>query len=216
MIKLNLLPSYVLEARKIRNVIIAFLVLLALEGGVIYKAYIDLQAQEKWFTQDKEYFTKRIAEIKAVKAERDKIKGQKDIYRPYLDFFGRKAIIEYNDAIASALLQAASDITSNQQEKPWFDSLTVKKDGSVEAKGKIKGMISFLDYYFAMKEKNYALVPKAKPAASWNRSQWTLGDTLDVELTGKAKALPDKPKAPSEAVTPLDLEKAASGGSGGS
>jgi len=210
-IKLNLLPSYVLEVRKIRNVIVAFLILLALEGGVIYKAYIDLQAQEKWFTEDKPYFTKRIAEIKAVKSERDKIKGQVGVYRPYIEFFGRDAIIKYNDAIAASLLQAANDITSNQQDKPWFDALTVKKDGTVEAKGKINGMISFLDYYFAMKEKSYTLVPKAQPAASWNRSQWTLSATLDVEVTGKvAKPIPDKPKLPGEApVTPGDLDKTA-------
>jgi len=216
-IKLNLLPSYVLEARKIRNVIIAFFVLLALEGGIIYKAYTDLQLQEKWFTSDKVYFSQRTTEIKAAKSARDAIKGQSGIYRPYIEFFGRKAIIEYNNAIAATLLQAANDITSGQKDKPWFDELIVGKDGTVTANGKIKGMISFLDYYFAMKEKSYSLAPQAKPAASWNRSQWTLYDTLDVALTGKVSktfptkpALPgDKPVAPGELYVPYKAAAAA-------
>ncbi|MHB0938856.1 MAG: hypothetical protein ACYDCO_21975 [Armatimonadota bacterium] len=207
MIKLNLLPSYVLEVRKIRNVIITFLILLALEGGIIYKAYTDLQLQETWFTNDKAYFTKRIEEIKAAKSARDAIKGQAGIYRPYIDFFGRKAIIEYNNAIAATLLDAANAITTGQKEKPWFDELVVNKDGAVTAKGKIKGMISFLDYYFKMKESGYTLAPKAQPAASWNRSQWTLYDTLDVEVSGKvSKAFPAKPTPPGEKpIAPKDL-----------
>lgn len=231
MIKLNLLPSYVLEARKIRNVIIAFFVLLALEGGIIYKAYTDLKLQETWFTTDKNYFTQRTQAIKTAKQARDAIKGQSAIYRPYIEFFGRKAIIEYNNAIAETLLQAANDITSGQKDKPWFDELVVGKDGAVTAKGKIKGMISFLDYYFAMKDKNYTLAPQARPAASWNRSEWTLYDTLDVQLSGKvAKAFPtkpalpgDKPAAPGDlyipftagAAAPAGTAAPAAGGTGG-
>jgi len=202
-IKLNLLPQYVIEARRIRVVVILFLVLLGLEGGIIYKAYIDLQAQETWFTNDKNYFTDRTKMIQGKKQERDLWKGKKDIYRPYIDFFTRNAIIQYNEGIAAAIEEAANTVGSGQT---WFDSLSVTKDGQATATGHIVGMLNFLDYYFKMKPKGFTLVPQARPAPSYARDKWTLNDELPILVSGKiTRTFPAKPTIPGE--TPVTPDK---------
>lgn len=197
MIKLNLLPQYVIEVRRIRVVIIVFLVLLGLEGAIVYQAYADLQLQETWFTKDKDYFAQRADMIKAEKKTRDDLANQAKIYRPYIEFFTRNAIIEYNDKIAFSIEKAANTIGGGL---PWFDVLTVTKAGDVTARGQIKGMINFLDYYWKMKDVSFTLVPQARPAPS--PAQPTLQDELPIIISGKiSDTFPEKPGVPGE--TPL-------------
>ena len=209
MIKLNLLPQYVVEARRIRTVIVIFLVLLGLEAGVVYQAFTDLRKREVWFNMDKNYFTQRTTKIAGVKMTRDNLKGQSAVYRPYIDFFTRNAIMQYNDAIATSLEEVARTIGGG---RAWFNTLTVNKDGSVLVTGQIRGLLNFLDYYYRMKDVGYAIVPAAQPASS--PSNPTLNQLVPINMAGTVQSkLPDKPAAPGEApVTPDKLYIPAGGG----
>lgn len=203
MIKLNLLPQYVIEVRRIRVVIVLFLVLLVLEAAIIFKAYTDLNLQVAWYTSDMKYFTDRTAMIQQEKSARDALVEEAKIYRPYIDFFTRNAIIKYNDEIAASLAEAANAIGGG---KTWFDSLTVAKTGEVAATGHIKGMINFLDYYFVLKAKMFTLIPQAQPARSPAQKDWTIYNELPVQVTGKiTKIFPAAPGVPATPDTPDKL-----------
>lgn len=204
MIKLNLLPQYVIEVRRIRTVVIAFLVLLAVEGGIVYKAYLDLNAQIAWFKQDQQYFTARTAEIKAAKAEAEGIKGKTGVYAPYIAFFTRAAIVQYNDGVAKSLEDVSLDITGG---KAWFNNFSLKKTGEVTINGQIDGLMNFLDYYFKMKDKNYTITAAALPAAS--PSKPTMTQQVPIAMAGKVKnAIPAEPTPTGEKpVPPSDLDK---------
>lgn len=211
MIKLNLLPRYVIEVRRIRIVIILFVALLALEGGVVYQAYADMQKQIDWYTKDKDYFTQRATMVKGEKDKRTKLEGDSKVYEPWIKFFRRDAIIKYNDQVATAIEKTANTVSGGPEARPWFDGLTVKSSGDVSANGRIKGMINFLDYYWKMKEANLTLTPQARPAPS--PAQPTLNDELSVAISGKIadaafptapEGIPsEKPKLPGELFNPF-------------
>jgi len=210
-IKLNLLPSYVIEARRIRTVVILFVVLLALEGGIVYQAYSDMQKQIDWYTKDKEYFAQRTTMVKGEKEKRTKLENESKVYEPYINFFSRDAIITYNNDIATVIEEAANAVSGGPKAQPWFDDLTVKKGGEVSANGRIKGIINFLDYYWKMKEVSFTLTPQARPAPS--PAQPTLNDELRVIVSGKiAKSFPTAPTMPpGKPALPGDLYTPASG-----
>ena len=191
MIKLNLLPSYVLEVKRIQMVIVIFLVLLALEGGVVFKAYIDLQAQEAWFQKDKAYFEQRTAMIQKEKATTKALQDQTGVYDPYIKFFTRGDVIAYNEAIAATIEEAATTVGGS---KAWYSDMTIT-GSDVKVNGRIKGLMNFLNYYFQMKKKNFAIVPAAKTATSPDKP--TLDQEVPLVTSGKiSKSVPEPPKSP--------------------
>lgn len=194
MIKLNLLPSYVLEAKRIRNVIVIFVVLLLLEGGIVFQAYLDLTAQEAWFPKDQKYFEERTAMIQKEKATTKALQDKVNVYDPYIKFFTRGEVITYNNTIATSIEEAAKAVGGS---KAWFSTMTIKgKDVTVN--GRIKGLMNFLNYYFAMKTKGFKITPAAKTAASPDRP--TLNQEVPLAMTGSiTTSLPDPPKAPGDA-----------------
>lgn len=205
MIKLNLLPSYVIEARRIRTVIVVFIVLLGIEGGLIFKAYTDMQAQEAWFKADKEYYVKRKQTIDASVAAATAWKGNSGAYATYNSFFTRDAVIEYNNKIALCLEEAAELVGGG---KAWFTSLNISKD-ELTVTGKINGLMNFVNYYFRMSDAGLLVVPAAQPAASPNKP--TLGQQVPLSISGKLKknAVPEPPGLPDTPELPSDLYKQA-------
>ena len=118
MIKLNLLPQYVIEFRRIKVLVIFFVIILALEGGVVIKAYLDLKNQAAWFTKDKSYFDTRKAMIDKEVAEAGEWKKNSTAYTSYIDFFSRGAVVDYNSKLVKTLQEAASQVGGGRQA--WF------------------------------------------------------------------------------------------------
>ena len=211
MIKLNLLPQYVAEARRIWIVIITFLVLFAFVGGGTYLGYTGLVAQEGWFGKDQKYFEERTEMIKKEKQATDALKSKAGIYDPYIKFFSREEVLEHNKSIAETLDEAAKTIVGDPMATPpWFNTMTVSKEGEVEVEGQIRGLMNFLDYYFKMKDKSFAIAPAAIPAPSPNRP--TMEQLVALKVTGTlTKKFAAPPTAPGEVLTPENLYTPAGG-----
>lgn len=200
MIKLNLLPAYVLEKGRIRNTIIVFVVLIALEVGVVFKVMTDLQAQEKWFVADKPYYTDRVAIIAAEKADAAAIASKSGVYDPYVQFFSRRDIQAYNDGIAKVMTEAANTVGGTSA---WFDNLTIE-DNKIQCNGQITGLMNFVNYYFRMKDTGLTVAPAAKPATSPYAP--TMNQTVELDISGSLKtSMPKAPAAPAGETLPDKL-----------
>lgn len=203
MIKLNLLPQYVIEYRRIRLLIIVFVVALVFEGGIVFKAYTDLKAQAAWFVNDKSYYDTRQKKIADAKAKADAAEAKQNSYKPYNDFFQRDAVLKYNHQMVACLQEVAGLVGG--QPAAWFDDLTLDKS-SVTMHGKIKGLMNFVNFYFKMKDTGMKLEPAAQPASSPKSP--TLNQEVALQVSGSIKsALPDKPPLPQGETpkTPGDL-----------
>ncbi len=208
MIKLNLLPSYVIEKRRIRTVIVVFLILIGVEAGVVFKAYADLQAVEKWFKDDAPYFTKRADMINAEKTKATTWETQAKVYEPYISFFTRGAVIDYTNGIATSLAEAGKLVGGG---KAWFDKLTITGN-AVEYEGHIKGLMEFVNFYFKAKASTPPLTvePLAIPAPS--PSQPTMNQEVVLKVKGTVTAgLPAAPGPVGEAAETNLLYHSASG-----
>jgi len=202
-IKLNLLPQYVIEFRRIKLLVIFFVIILALEGGVVGKAYLDLKLQAKWFTDDKPYFEGRKAEITKETAEASTWQGNSTKYIPYLEFFQRGGVEEYNLKIVKVLSEAATQVSGGHNA--WFTEMIIN-GSNVEYRGQIKGLMNFLEFYFHMEDLKLTVKPGGTPAASPAPKDNTLNVTIPLEVTGALPAaLPSKPSPPETAKTYTDL-----------
>lgn len=204
MIKLNLLPQYVIEFRRIRVLIIVFVAVLLLEGTVVYTAYTDLQKQAKWFTDDKGYFTARKSMIDGEKSKADELNTKSASYQPYIDFFTRGPVVKYNEGIVTSLQEVAKMVGGGPA---WFDDLTLA-DTNVTMNGKIKGLMNFVNFYFKMSDTGMKVTPAAHPAPSADAStvKNTMAQVVPLVVVGTIKtALPKPPAPPDKAMTPSEL-----------
>ncbi len=196
MIKLNLLPQYVIEFRRIKVLVVCFVVILALEGGVVIKAYLDLKQQAAWFTGDKEYFDNRKDMISKVVTEASTWKDNSTKYDTYNTFFPRAGVNAYNSAIVLTMQEAASGIGGARQA--YFTDMVIHDGTKVDYRGKIKGLMNFLEFYFHMEDQSFTVTPganPARPAASPAARDCTLNDSIDLIVSGSVKdGLPTAPK----------------------
>ena len=203
MIKLNLLPTYVNEVRRIGIVIIIFLIFVVLELLVIFKAYIDLQAQEAWFTHDKDYYTNRAADIAKEKSAADDLKGKVNSWDSYTTFFSRKDTVDHAEAIAKSLAEVGQVLGSSGRSEVWYDNYTLK-DTAVTAEGHINGLMNFVDFYFNSKDSGLTVEPGAKPTPSPSPAdvKMTAEQPIKLKITASIKtAVPKAPQPPETAIT---------------
>ena len=207
MIKLNLLPQYIIEFRRIRTVILVFVITLAIEGGVVFKVYSDLQAQEVWFTKDKAYYDTRTTMINGEKSKADAIAGKAGKYASYIEYFTRKPAVDNANGIAKVLEEAAQKL--GKTSASWFDEITIDK-GTVSANGNINGLMNFVNFYFKMKKASFTVTPAAQPAPTPADAKVTMAQTVPLTISGTVSAMPTAP-APPEATPsiPADLYKPA-------
>ena len=202
MIKLNLLPPYVPERPKIRTVIVTFIILLALQGGVVFKFYLDLQAIEKWFPTDSQYYDARKAVIDAEGAKAVEIAGKADAYTTVVGFFNRTAAQEYTTKLATTLTEATAKIGVTQGV--WYKDMTIDSTGALKLNnGDIKGLMNFVEYYFKMKDAGFTIQPAAQPYPA------PLDQHIALNITGTVSALSAAPIAPGTFSGWADLYKAA-------
>ena len=201
MIKLNLLPQYIIELRRIRVIAVLFVVLLVIECAVVFKAYVDLQAQTRWFKYT-QYFTDRQATIAKAKAAADDLDGKSQKYDPYIKFFTRGAVVDYNKQIVDALQEAGSKVGGDKNA--WFSDFQISSKGNITYNGNITGLMNFLEFYFRMEDNGLQITPKAKPATQAGMS--VMNQPIPLTVTGALKnALPSPPTPPEAAKSWLNL-----------
>ncbi len=190
MIKLNLLPGYVHEKGRIRLSIIIFVIVVALEVGVILWAKQGYDAQAQWFTKDKAYYTKRTEMINQRIEDSKKLSGPSTQYATLITFFSRKPVVEYAGALGGVMKAVPAKLGSTDA---WFDSMTINKK-DVTLNGKIKGIMNFVDFYFKTKDAGFTVKPGDPgplPFPENPRTQEipiTLTCALDVEIPETVKA----------------------------
>jgi hypothetical protein len=214
MIKLNLLPAYVIEVRRIRVTVIVFVILLALEGGVVFKANADLQAQEKWFGDDKTYYVGRKATIEKAKTEADAVEAKSKAYTALIDFFKRGAVQEYNTKLAASMQEVAAAIGPHSTS--WYNEILLEKN-SFTLTGHVKGLMNFVSLYFKMKDAGLTITPRAPEA--WETELWQknnkeeilaaptaypkpMSQWIAIKVAGTLKAELPAPPTPPEGMVP--------------
>ncbi|MHB9024483.1 MAG: hypothetical protein ACYC7E_09945, partial [Armatimonadota bacterium] len=197
MIKLNLLPPYVLEKRRIIMWIWIFLVLIGAESGILFKVYLDYKAQEDWFRSDKSYYEQRKSTIDKAKSDADAISTKVSPYTGYNDFFTRGQTVQYVQELAKAMAEPTTVLSSSPDL--WYDNLTIDGKG-VSTTGTIRGLMNFVNYYFKLKDAGYTVEPRAKPFPAPMTTQ-----KVPLVVTGMNKTELPKPPAPPAAVKWGDL-----------
>ncbi len=209
MIRINLLPQYIIEIRRVRALIIIFVVILLLEGGIVYKAYTGLQAQAAWFNNDKKDFVTRKATIDQEISTASTMETKSHTYEPYLSFFKRDSVIDYNQKIVNSLTEAGKMVSGGHG---WFTNMTISGGNNVTYTGKINGLMNFLEFYFLMEDAHFDVAPAAQPAPSPD-APTMLSKDIDLTVTGTLQnKLPDLPALPDAVKTPNDLYIPSGGG----
>jgi len=192
-IKLNLLPSHIFEAKRIIITIIVSVVLIAMEWGFIFAMKSGVNAQVAWFDKDTSRINAYKGDLDKYVTEETTFKSTPDVYVKWIDTFGQlQPFKEYASKIAVTLAQAAQKIGGGGA---WFTDMKVEQDGKLSANGSIKGSMQFLNYYFRIRDLKGDLKTLA-PAVVVKNSQ--LGDTISVTISwpGAASGFPTPPDLP--------------------
>lgn len=195
MIKLNLLPQYVLERQRIQYAVITFIVLLGAEIGTISIAYGHLKAQEQWFIEKKPAYDNRLTKIKAEETKATDLAAKAIVYDPYITFFRGGAVKDYNAKMVDAMREAAGKVTGGGA---WYDSLEIEKK-DVKLTGKINGLMNFVSYYFKLKDVGFNVEPQAEITGG-------LKQQVALQVTGSITTeIPAAPTPPEKASTWKDF-----------
>ncbi|MHB9132500.1 MAG: hypothetical protein ACYDBB_15625 [Armatimonadota bacterium] len=214
MIKLNLLPSYIHENRRAWIVLVIFVVLLMLQGGVFFKAYMDLQAREKWYTKEGgpgiNYFQGRVTLINEAKTKADGIGTKAEAYTKYTTFFTRGEVLKYNYSIADAMAEVANSLGTTKGA--WYEKITITPDKKFTADGRIRGLMNFVNYYFKIKKMGgeWKLTPMALPYA---KKFDAMNQKIELKVAGSYTTEILKPPTPPETDEPYDQLYHAAGAS---
>lgn len=187
MIKLNLLPRYLLEIRRLKIMSVIFGIIFAAVCGVILKAHADLKSQAAWFAKDKLYYQSYKREIETAKAAADAISVNAAIYPEFNKFFTRGPAQDHADAIAERIVEAVNAVSG---QKAWFTTMRIEKS-DVTLTGEIQGLMNFVNYYFHLKGNNFSVAPAAQPYPASPVNQ-----VISLNVTGKLSAPLPEPKGP--------------------
>lgn len=208
MIKINLLPPYVNEIRKMKVVIAIFVVLLVLEAGIVLGVQSGLKKQEEWYAKEKTACDTRMVTLKAYEDKPTTMKTHADAYTPWINTFGDlQPFKEYLDKIAQTFTEAGVKIGGSGSV---FQNVTIQQDGKLDASGNIVGAMKFLGYYYRLKDQGFDLTPAVQPYTPYGAN---MQQKVTLSVKGKVAELPTLPKWPDTGADPKDLYKAA--GSGG-
>lgn len=160
MIKVNLLPKYYGEGKRILITIIVGVVILIIEAVPVLKMPADYKMWTDWYISEKapfydEYGKAADGEI----AVTEKWKGEAGTYKKFLTAFSRDETQKYNNAVVESLVDVASRVGGGGA---YFDDMTLQ-DSNVKMTGKIKGLMNFVNYYFKLSKNELKLEPMAEP-----------------------------------------------------
>lgn len=189
MIKLNLLPRYLIEIQRLKVMSIVFGILLALIAGVTLKARADYKAQAEWYASDMKYYTNYKKDIDAAKADADAKGKLAQVYPKYNTFFSRVEAQQHADAIAKSIAEAANAVSG---QKAWYKQMRIEKD-KVTLDGEMVGLMEFVNYYFHLKGNNFEVDPGAQPYPT-PRAQ-VIALRVRGTIATPLPAIPDVPNA---------------------
>jgi hypothetical protein len=207
-IKLNLLPPYINERRRMLMAIVVFVVLLLPLAFVIFELQSGWQQQEAWYNTEAQNYTTYTSSVSTYQKGADDVKSAAGQYKDWITTFGDLAPSRaYCQKTAQSLIEAGNLVSGGGS---WMDQMEVFSDGTVKTKGKIKGTMQFLAYYFRLKDKGCTLDPAVQPAPMQKMT-----DTVPLVVSGKVTALPSAITLPGSGKNNWsDLYQSVSGQSG--
>lgn len=158
MIKVNLLPKYYGEGRRITITIIVCVVILLIEAVPVLKVPADYKLWTDWFAGEKSFYPTYQKKAEDEIAVTEKWKGDAGTYTTLLEAFSRNKTQEYNNDVVKVLIDVASRVGGRGA---WFDEMTVQDD-KVVMKGQIKGLMNFVNYYLRLSKDGLSLEPTAE------------------------------------------------------
>lgn len=202
MIKVNLLPSYIAEFRRMKILAVVFAVLFIIEGGLAMGWSNGRKAQTEWMNTDKARLDAMAGQYKSYQGDADKLKSNSEAYSSYIKFFyGLGPMKDYNaEMVDKTFTEAAQKIGGDGTA---YHDFTVKATGDLEATGRMKGSLQFLNYYFRMKDQSFTLDPAVQVGP--------LTQTVKLHVVGKVSPLPTPPSVPGTNNTWDALFKSVSG-----
>jgi hypothetical protein len=159
MIKVNLLPKYYGEGRRIMLTIIVGVVILLIEAIPVVKMPADYKLWTDWFAGEKKFYQDYGTKADAEVAVTEKWKTDATTYTKFLGSFSRGETQKYNNTIVQALNDIASRVGGGGA---YFDEMTLQDD-KVVMQGQIKGLMNFVNYYFKLSKNELLLQPMARP-----------------------------------------------------
>ncbi len=209
MIKINLLPPWIHEPKRIIILTIISLVIGGMGAGVLNAAKNDLLGPVDAYYKEIAAFGKQEALCKEQATIASTWQGDATKYDEYVKFFSGAGVKAYNNSIADVLEEVATKIGT--YPGAYYQSVTIA-DKSVTLNGKIKGLMNFANYYFKMKAAGMKLTPNAKPYATSLDQEIALATSGSITKT----VLPaPTPPTGTPAAVYTDLYKAAGGGAAG-
>jgi hypothetical protein len=203
-VRINLLPSYVFEPARIRTIVIIFVILLAIEGGVVILGKQSAERITAWYTQDAVQFAtgpgtwkqKVDDQVTAAKGWTEKA----DKYTKYIQFFSNapdNAAVKYANDVADVFVNASTTVGANAGV--WYKSLTISGT-QITLEGNIKGLLNFTHYYFKMKGKKFTVSPDKVDLQETITKK--LGQDIPLTIVGTIeKQIPPAPSGFDEAET---------------
>lgn len=209
MIKINLLPPWIHEPKRIIILTVICLVIGGTGAGVLNAAKNDLLGPVDAYYKDIAAYGKqqKLCEEQATIANTWQTDSTQ--YDAYVKFFSGAGVKAYNNSIADVLEEVATKIGT--YPGAYYQSVTIS-DKSVTLSGKIKGLMNFANYYFKMKAAGMKLTPNAKPYATSLDQEIALATSGSIT---KSVATAPTPPTGTPASVYTDLYKAAGGGGAG-
>ena len=160
MIKVNLLPSYVIEFRNIKKIAIIALIVVVVGLIGVWKYDTDLKDQQAWYQEDKIRCDERVKVVQEYAKGAEELATKAGAYSPWINGFTLQVYQDYVESIAATMSSVGGAIAGRGL---WYKTLKVGTTGSFSAEGTIKGAMQFLNYYFRMKDSGFTLEPVVEP-----------------------------------------------------
>lgn len=208
-IKLNLLPAYINEPRKMIVATIVFVLVLGALAGLLFGVTKGMDEQVAWFKLDSSRCTNFNTAVTNYQAEADKLKQYAAKYTPYLDYFADRKVAKARCEEIVTGLSAAANAIVPPKFPGYFEALTVDPaSGTVHGVGKIKGAMNLLNYYFYVRDEQMTVAPQPLPKDATMINLDVTGTVANAKI-----AEPPSPPAATGTVTNwADMYKAPSAG----
>ncbi len=185
MIKVNLLPKYYGEGKRILITIIVCVVILMIEAVPVLKVPADYKVWTDWFAPEKGFYGTYVSDAQAEIDITDKWKNEAGTYKKFISSMSRDATQKYNNGIVESLKDVSDRVGGGGA---YFDDMTIE-GSNVKMTGKIKGLMNFVNYYFKLSKNDLKLEPMAEPYPESMDKQ-----IIAVDVSGTLKkAMPTQP-----------------------
>ena len=160
MIKVNLLPSYVIEFRNIKKILIVTLIVAVVGLVTVWKYGTDVLLQEQWYVSDLSRLSEYTQRIESYRDDSQSLATDAGKFTEWINAFTLTKYQDYTKSIADVFRSVGGAIAGRDL---WYNELTIKDSSEFIADGSIRGSRRFLDYYFRMRDDGFTLTAAAIP-----------------------------------------------------